>query len=393
MRIAIIGAGIGGLVTAAALQRDGHAVTILEQRPQPGAIGAGISLFDNSFAALESVGLGDIVAPLATGDSAPLRAGQRTPNGRWLVTLPRKATASMRVLHRIDLHTALAGFLEPGILHSGCDASVDTAANVLPAVTVTSTIAGEAADPVAGSTATFDLIVAADGIQSTTRAAMGLDTGLRYSGYTAWRGVTEKPVDVHGEASETWGNGSRFGIAPLPDGRVYWFATDNVPEKSTFDNEKDAVLSRFGSWHDPIRELVEATQARAINRHDIYDLATPLTSFVEGRVVLVGDAAHAMTPDLGQGAGQAIEDAATLTLLLRGQRTDAEIDAALRAYDRVRRPRSQKIARGSRRVGKIAQCDSRFRIKVRNNVLRLTPKFVAGMVASRVQRWKAPRVR
>ncbi|MEO7349800.1 MAG: FAD-dependent monooxygenase [Terrimesophilobacter sp.] len=409
MRIAIIGAGIGGLVTAAALHRTGHAVTILEKRPQPGAIGAGLSLFGNSFAALESVGLGDVIAPLITAPESPLRAGQRTTDGRWLVTLPRKATNSMRVLHRIDLHSALADCLEPGTLHSGCDATVTSIGQVntelgvpgagravsnkpgMPEVTISSTIEGEAADPIAGSSATFDLVVAADGIRSSTRTAMGLDTGVRYAGYTAWRGVTDQPVNVHAEAGETWGLGRRFGIAPLPDGRVYWFATENSTEKTTHEDEKAAILSRFGSWHDPIRTLLESTETRAISRHDIYDLASPLESFVKGRVVLVGDAAHAMTPDLGQGAGQAIEDAATLALLLKGTRTGSDIDAALRVYDRTRRARSQWVARKSRAMGKLAQCDSPTRASLRDTVLRMTPNTFVGAAASRLQRWQPPR--
>jgi 2-polyprenyl-6-methoxyphenol hydroxylase-like FAD-dependent oxidoreductase len=386
MRVGVIGAGIGGLVAAAGLQRDGHDVTVFERQEQPGAIGAGLSLFANAFAALDAVGLGEAVRSVTSDEVSGLTAGQRSPSGHWLTVLPQDAVASLRVLHRADLHRVLVESLRPGTLHTGSPAHVAPGGTpgAAPAITVD------------GRDEPFDLVVAADGVRSPARAALGLDSGLRYAGYTAWRGVTRGPVDVRGAAGETWGRGRRFGVVPLPGGRVYWFATQTLPPGTGFDDERQEVLRRFGSWHSPIRDLVEGTAAAEVLRHDLYDLAKPLSSFARGRVVLLGDAAHAMTPDLGQGAGQAIEDAATLPLLLRAatggasSAADEHLDGAVRAYDRLRRPRSQSIARRSRAAGRVGQLSGPLAVGARDALLRATPARVAGFAARQVQRWTPP---
>ncbi len=122
---------------------------------------------------------------------------------------------------------------------------------------------------------------------------------------------------------ETWGSGERFGITPLPDGRVYWFAVANGAATSAVANQTsdavsgvDEVRRRFTGWHDPIPALLDATDPDTVLRNDIIELAAPLPSFVNGRIALVGDAAHAMTPNLGQGGNLAIEDAVTLARLV-----------------------------------------------------------------------------
>ncbi|MCR2784066.1 MULTISPECIES: FAD-dependent monooxygenase [unclassified Microbacterium] len=372
MRIAVIGAGIGGLVAAAGLQSDGHEVTVFEQRQKPSPDGAGLTLFSNAFEALDLLGLGDVVRSISSGAIASMRSGQRHPSGSWLITVPQSAVASMRSVHRVELHRALTGQLQAGTLRTGSAALV--ASDGSPHVTVNA------------RTEHFDLVVVADGIRSRNRVSLGLDAGLHYAGYTAWRGVTSRPVDIHGEAGESWGRGQLFGIVPLPDDHVYWFGTLTTAAGTVFRDEYKAVQRQFDQWHDPIQECITATQPDAVMRHDIYDLAKPLPSFVRGRAVLLGDAAHAMTPNLGQGAGQGIEDAATLALLLRNAGIN-ELDSMLARYSDLRRKRTSTIQQRSRMAGRVAQAANPLAVGLRNAALRLTPGKVMGALSQRIHAW------
>jgi 2-polyprenyl-6-methoxyphenol hydroxylase-like FAD-dependent oxidoreductase len=180
---------------------------------------------------------------------------------------------------------------------------------------------------------------------------------------------------------------------PLPDERVYWFATLSTPPGQELGNDREALRELFGSWHRPIPDLIEATPDDAVLRHDIYDLAELPASFVTRRGVLLGDAAHAMTPDLGQGAGQAIEDAATLVLLLRtfrGAPAEPDLSSALGRYSRLRRARTRALWRQSRLTGTVAQIARPIGAGLRDTALRASPASLMTRAISRLQRWRAP---
>ena len=369
MKVGIVGAGIAGLSAAVAFARRGAEVVIYE-RPGTLPAGAGISLFGNGLRALDAIGLADSVRALGTPQV--VFTGMRTPDGIWLVRTPPAASADLTVVGRGDLHDILAG-AAPAVQFS--------------TVSQVRSSSGDATIVLdSGETRTFDLVIGADGIASAIRRSWPEYPGIRYAGCTAWRGITAGPVDVP-MAGETWGRGERFGIVPMARGRVYWFATVSVPPNWPVADEKADLLRRFAGWHDPIPALLQATDARVILRNDIVELAAPLSRFIRGRVVLVGDAAHAMTPNLGQGGNQALEDAITLAALAAQAR---DLDVAISRYDEMRRKRTALLARRSRQIGRIAQVHNPAIVTLRNALMRLIPPGATERAAAHLQAWRPP---
>ncbi|HEV7932889.1 MAG TPA: FAD-dependent monooxygenase [Actinomadura sp.] len=166
------------------------------------------------------------------------------------------------------------------------------------------------------------------------------------------------PVDG---SSESWGRGERFGYAALPNGRVYCFAVANAAEGEP-EGGLAELRRRFADWHDPIPALLDAASEDSVLHHDLYELP-PLRNYVECKIALVGDAAHAMTPNLGQGACQALEDAVVLAQAV-------DDSGGLTEYARQRRPRTQMIAARSRRIGAVAQWSSPLAVALRNTAPR-----------------------
>ena len=357
MKAIIIGAGIGGLSTAIGLRRAGFEVEVYERAEQIGEVGAGITLWPNAIKALTQLGLGEQIRAISVFEG---QGGIRTWRGAPLtsastVDIERAFGAPTLAMHRAELHNVLlrafgAGQVQLGAQCSGFEQDGES---------VTALFAG-------GQRAEGDLLVGADGIRSVVRAQLHGAEPPRYAGYTAWRGVV--PFDRSRLLpGESWGAGERFGQVPLSDNRVYWFATANLPAGGhSPDGEKAELLRRFQGWHDPIPALIEATPAATILRNDIYD-RPPLRGWGKGRVTLLGDAAHPMTPNLGQGACQAIEDAVVLMKQLRAGRDVAE---ALRAYEQQREDRTAMLVTQSRRIGEVGQWQGPLSVGVRDLLMK-----------------------
>ncbi|MFD7551387.1 FAD-dependent monooxygenase [Streptomyces sp. NPDC059816] len=379
----VLGGGIGGLTTAVALHRRAWHVTVLERAPSIDPVGAGIALAPNGQRALDVIGLGDEIRALAAWQGS---GGLRTPRGRWLTRLDAEAVTErfggpLVLLHRADLIARLAAALPPDRLRT--DSPAELVAPGVPG-------AARAVVRTPDGDLHADLVVAADGIRSATRRVLFPEhPGPRYSGFTTWRFVAPdpgRPFAPH----ETWGRGSLWGAHPLADGRVYAYAAALAPAGTTAPDEHAELRRRFADWHDPVPALLGAAARLPVLRHDVHHMTNPLPALHRGRVVLVGDAAHAMAPMLAQGGNQAIEDG---IVLAHHADPTADLRSALAAYTADRLPRTDAIVRKAAGVARIVALSSRPAVALRTAALALTSQLMPDAMLrgfTRIADWNPP---
>jgi 2-polyprenyl-6-methoxyphenol hydroxylase-like FAD-dependent oxidoreductase len=361
VRAVVVGGGIGGLATAIALRRAGHEVVVVERATALEEVGAGLSLAPNALAALDLLGLGD---ELRRRGGIARRILIRNRRGDLLSEVDAQGRRWEVVgVHRADLQEVLAGAagdaeVSLGVMCTGFEESSNAVAAVL----------GD------GSEVEGDVLVGADGIRSTVRGQLKADEPLRYAGYFGWRAVIdfEDPA-VADTFTESWGPVFRVGLVTIGHGRLYWFVSELAAEDTGPPDDPSAYFrERLRDWHDPIPAVVAATPPATLTRLPIHD-REPAKEWGSGRATLLGDAAHPMTPNLGQGAAQALEDAVALA----GALSDAtDPIAGLRAYERRRIPRTTMIVNRSRQLGRIAHLRNPVACRIRDALVKATPDRV-----------------
>jgi 2-polyprenyl-6-methoxyphenol hydroxylase-like FAD-dependent oxidoreductase len=342
---AVIGAGIGGLAAAIALTRAGWEATVYEASGELRPLGAGLSIWPNGVRSLRALGLGDFAgAALRTGGAL------RRADGSVLTefdpeVLEQRFGAPLVGMHRADLHEALVGALGDSRVRLGMRLEE---------------VGGEELRFADGSTLRADLVVGADGLNSTVRATLLGDGKPRDSGMVTFRGVAEVAGEV--PVGEWWGPGTAAGLLQLGGARVYWYVAYRGEPRP------EALPGLLSAYGPAIREIVERTPAEEVLLHRLYD-RDPVESWSQGSTTLLGDAAHPMLPFLGQGACSALEDAVALGAAVG----EDSVAAALARYEGERVGPTTALVAGSRRAGRGVLLESRLGRRLRNAVIPRVP--------------------
>lgn len=363
MKIAIIGAGIGGLTTALAFEKLGIDYQVFEKAPEIKPVGAGIWLAPNALQVYDWLELygkiknkGNYIDRITIGNQniSPLLDMQQQ-------RVKEKFGYTTISIHRADLLQVLLDKIPVDKIALG--KSFQKYESDKP-----DKISVFFEDQ---SSYEADLIIGADGIQSKVRKQLFPESKTRYSGQTCWRGVSDYDLvgDFKHRGVELWGKQIRFGFTKITAHKVYWFAValSKENQEDTPNTSKEKLLTSYANFHPLVGKLIQATRTNNIMRNDISDLV-PLKKWSHNRICLIGDAAHAATPNMGQGGAQAIEDAYYLARLLQ-KGFDAD------TFDQFQGKRAKKVAtilKQSWSTGKMAHW--KYGTSIRNSIMKNIPE-------------------
>ncbi|GAA3441448.1 FAD-dependent monooxygenase [Planomonospora venezuelensis] len=365
--VVVVGGGIGGLTTALALRRAGISARVYERASRLRDIqaGGGLVLWHNAIPALRGIGMEEPVQKIGHElRRYRFRSWRDRDLADWSIErMAGRLGAPAYTVSRAELHRTLSAEVGDDLVLGARCAGFDSDADGV-------TVRFEDGREERG-----DLLVGADGLRSAVRGAMmPYEPPPRYAGVTAWQGIAHVPgLGTPGHTFvSTFGRGRWFVYYPLTDGHVYWDAiiSDRISRRMDAFGQtwREIVTREFAGWPVPVAELVEATPMGGVSPIDIFD-RDPVTRWSTDRATLVGDAAHPMTFNLGQGANQAIEGAVVLASCLAGAR---DVPGALAEYERRRVARTAKVVRRSRANGAFSRWSAPAACWFRDAFMRLT---------------------
>ena len=358
-RISIVGGGISGLCTAIALQRKGFHADVYEKQKKVSELDTGIILSGNAIRAFYIMGLGPKLRANGLDSEGCLL---KSDTGNIITEFDYHSPSHLPnylFIHRSELQRILTDALLPGSLHLDkhmIDFNDDNPMRLFFKD---------------GTSAESDYLISCDGADSQIRNKLFPNSSLTYSGFSCWRGVIEDPPMNINAYTETWGPRGRFGIAPLTDNRVFWYAMKKSSSENSDMSEWSPIdlLFNFFYYHDPIQEILENTSNDHIIYDNLYELK-PLTPLQAGNILLLGDSAHASIPNIGQGASQAAEDAVYLAKWMENEET---VSDAFRKYTQHRQERIKLIKDEMKIYGLAAQVDFPILCSIRNKLLEMAP--------------------
>ena len=364
MKVTITGGGIGGLTTAIALRQKGIEVEIFEAANEFKQAGSGITLAINAMQIYQRLGLSEKLQQAGNRLDGIQICNQKlkvlsTAN---ISSLKKQYKVENIAIHRAKLHEILLNELKDCPIHMGKQLKTLNQQEGKINLQFEDRTKHQC-----------ELLIGADGIHSVVRRSIFQDSRQRYAKQLCWRGIADFDLgkDYHFMAREAWAPGSRIGIVPIGPNTVYWYACKSYRDSA--DEVKDKLNEFAETYPPPVGRLINSTNKENIIVAELGDLQ-PIAKWYKGNICLMGDAAHATTPNMGQGANQAIESAWVLSECLSEEK---DLPKAFAKYQKLRQAKAVSVVNTSWKIGKIAQLTNPVLAGLRNFFVWMTPGFIA----------------